>query len=161
MPCYLNIWTNNNELKEKYIEHINRHNEQTFTNYPNAGFDLLCPEQVLLNDIDTKFKLDTEIICSMKDNNNKPISYYLYPRSSIIKTNLRLANSVGIIDSGYLGNIIGIFDKIDSNVTYIDKYSRLLQICSPTLSPIYVKIIENKEDFGTTERGTGGFGSTG
>ena len=38
-------------------------------------------------------------------NNDKNIGYYLYPRSSISKTPLILANSVGIIDSGYRGNI--------------------------------------------------------
>ena len=39
------------------------------------------------------------------------VSYYLYPRSSVsTKTPLRLANSVGIIDSGYRGNIKAVFD---------------------------------------------------
>jgi dUTPase len=36
--------------------------------------------------------------------------YYMYPRSSLSKTKLRLANSVGIIDSGYCGFLIGMFD---------------------------------------------------
>ena len=47
--------------------------------------------------------------------------YYMYPRSSLSKTKLRLANSVGIIDSGYRGNLIGMFDLINMKVneTYI------------------------------------------
>jgi dUTPase len=61
--------------------------------------------------------------------------FYLYPRSSISKTNLRLANSVGIIDSGYRGNILAIFDILqnDNVSTTIEKHSRLLQICSGDL----------------------------
>ena len=43
--------------------------------------------------------------------------YYLYPRSSIVKTGLRLANSVGIIDAGYRGEIIAVVDNIDKNFT--------------------------------------------
>ena len=42
----------------------------------------------------------------MIDSNNNYLSYYLYPRSSISKLNIRLANSVGIIDSGYRGKSI-------------------------------------------------------
>ena len=36
----------------------------------------------------------------------------MYPRSSIYKTPLRLANNTGIIDSGYRGNLMGAFDNI-------------------------------------------------
>ena len=37
----------------------------------------------------------------------------LFPRSSVSKTNLRLCNSVGVIDSGYRGEIIFKFDRIE------------------------------------------------
>jgi dUTP pyrophosphatase len=94
----------------------------------------------------------------MYDPNNNPVSYFLYPRSSIIKTNYRLANSVGIIDSGYRGKIIGAFDNINPQISTIDIYSRLLQICAPNLGPIIVEIIDYIDE---TERGSGGFGSTG
>jgi dUTP pyrophosphatase len=109
--------------------------------------------------------------------------YYMYPRSSLSKTKLRLANSVGIIDSGYRGNLIGMFDVVniedrplsDSNTSsvqdpdtcaiadYFAKVNdRLIQICAPGLVPIYVEVVETIEDLGNdTERGSGGFGSTG
>ena len=48
----------------------------------------------------------------MMNKDEKNVSYYLYPRSSIIKTPLRMSNSVGIIDAGYRGNIIGCVDNI-------------------------------------------------
>jgi len=125
-------------------------------------------------------KIDFKIQCSAKmyntNNSNKLVyntGFYLYPRSSLSKTQLRLANSVGIIDSGYRGNIIGMFDV--TNIRnyeeeeeypdadyYVEKYDRLLQICAPGLLPIFVEIVDKLEDLGEkTERGAGGFGSTG
>ena len=156
---FLNIWIVDNELKEYYKEVVKKHNSQITTEFPNAGFDLFCPESFEINNNNEIFCLDTNVVCCMINQQNKYESYYLYPRSSIIKTPLRLAKSVGIIDSGYRGNIKAIFD-VKSDYT-IEKYSRLVQICSPTLSPLFVKIVDNIEDLGITERGSGGFGSTG
>lgn len=97
--------------------------------------------------------------------------FYMYPRSSLSKTQLRLANSVGIIDAGYRGNLTGMFDVVNineekrknSNADYIGKaYERYVQICAPGLVPIIVKIVKSIKELGdTTERGEGGFGSTG
>jgi len=86
----------------------------------------------------------------------------MYPRFSLSKTSLRLANSVGIIDSGYRGNLIGMIDLVDVESYELNKYDRLVQVCAPGLIPIYVEIVDTLEDLGTqTLRGTGGFGSTG
>ena len=93
-----------------------------------------------------------------------PQAYYLYPRSSIIKTPLRLSNSVGIIDRGYSGEIIAVVDNIDhhtSNSFTIRAMERYFQICHPTLAPFKVVMVNSKEELGQTERGNGGFGSTG
>jgi dUTP pyrophosphatase len=89
--------------------------------------------------------------------------FYTYARSSISKTPLRLANNQGIIDAGYRGSIIGMFDNIAHFDTYdVETYTRLLQICAPSLMPIYVDIVNTFEDLGpSTARGSGGFGSTG
>ena len=101
------------------------------------------------------------------ENNNyisaSPVGYYLYPRSSTgTKTPLRLANSVGIIDSGYRGHIIAVFDNWKEENYCIEPYQRMVQLCPPNLTyPIYVKIVESEEELGLTRRGAGGFGSTG
>ena len=106
------------------------------------------------------------IVCGMKiydQNKEKWASsgYYSYPRSSISKTPLMLANHVGIIDSGYRGPLIGAFRNIASQVPYVvEEYTRLLQICAPDLRPIIVELVE-ESFFEETERGSGGFGSTG
>ena len=73
---------------------------------------------------------------------------------------------MGIIDSGYRGNIIAAFDNRDTMSNdgdfKVEGGSRVVQICPPELSyPVLVKIVENESDLGTTNRGEGGFGSTG
>lgn len=71
---------------------------------------------------------------------------------------LRLVNNVGIIDSGYTGNIRAGFENVGSGDCKIRRGTRFAQlIVVPCLlgSPQFV---ENLED---TERGDGGFGSTG
>lgn len=85
-------------------------------------------------------------------------SYYLYPRSSIHKTPLRLSNSVGIIDSGYRGNIIACVDNLSDQEFIINKGERLFQLCHPSLSPMTLNITN---DLSSTVRGTAGLGSTG
>ena len=92
--------------------------------------------------------------------------YLIHPRSSISKTELMLANHTGIIDSGYRGSLIGAFrwlparDAGDSPSYTVDPYTRLLQICHPSLCPILVEIVDASQ-LAVTERGAGGFGSTG
>lgn len=115
-------------------------------------------------------KVNHKIKCSMvkvsknkNKNNTKIVGYYLYPRSSLgTKSTLRLSNSVGIIDSGYRGNIIAAFDN-HGNDHVIDKGDRVVQICPPDLChPIKVEIVDSEADLGNeTARGSGGFGSTG
>ena len=94
------------------------------------------------------------------------INQILYPRSSTgTKTPLRLANSVGIIDSAVIaGNIIAVQEKFDNVGTMnfgIKEGTRLAQICAPNLESFMVSIVEDKEKLGITKRGSKGFGSTG
>jgi len=82
-----------------------------------------------------------------------------------------LANCTGIIDAGYRGNLTGMFDLINlpDNLSdsreadyYGKKLDRYVQICAPGLVPIIVEIVESLEELGEeTQRGGGGFGSTG
>jgi dUTPase len=103
-----------------------------------------------------------------------PTGFYLYPRSSISKTRMRLANSVGIIDAGYRGDLIaavdtiGLFGSTDiwhiwkETLSPIKKYDRYFQVCAPDLSPFLVHIVDTEEELSPpTTRGHGGFGSTG
>jgi len=139
----------------------------------DAGVDLYCPETVFVEcNQQVATMVDYKIKCRMLDENNHQVSYYLYSRSSISKTPLLLANSVGIIDRSFRGSIKAAFrntyltpywltgesnEKEDYGYT-IQKGERLVQICGPSLLPIKIKLIDS---LNTTERGEGGFGSTG
>jgi hypothetical protein len=183
---HLKIYVNDNNypgLKQKYIDNALNHNNKILNpdnQYLDAGFDLFNPtrreffdnnQSASLSGNRTNLinKFDFGIICSaqMITDSNKIYNtgYYMYPRSSLSKTKLRLANATGIIDSGYRGNLIGMFDLINLSQTeeyVVDKYDRLLQICAPGLVPIVVEIVNTFDELGKqTERGTGGFGSTG
>lgn len=90
----------------------------------------------------------------------QPSPYYLYARSSIYKTNFILANNVGIIDTGYRGNLCAaLHNKLSNSYSQVKMGTRMTQICMPDLSPnFHVRLVNKLSD---TSRGTGGFGSTG
>lgn len=86
----------------------------------------------------------------------------VFPRSSIRKTDLSLTNCVGVIDSGYRGEIQATFKKTNwLKGRESDKYQigdRIVQIIIiPYPSVTFVEVDELSE----SERGDGGFGSTG
>jgi len=140
------------ELINYYTEKINLHNNQG--PYPNSGFDLICPE---VYQSDKTFMVNFKVKGSMYDEaTNMPVGYFLFARSSISKTNFRLANSVGIIDSGYRGNLCAYFDVKNESTT--EPYQRLVQICAPSLEPFRIEIVDSLDQ---TERGECGFGSSG
>lgn len=80
----------------------------------------------------------------------------VFPRSSIRKTDLILSNSVGVIDSGYRGEIQATFKR--SGVYAYAVGDRIAQIMIIPHPPIE---FEEADELSDTERGEGGFGSTG
>ena len=81
----------------------------------------------------------------------------LFPRSSVSKTTLNLANSVGVIDSGYRGSLMLKFRYLEEGDVYEvgDRVAQLVIMKLP-----FVEIIEVNE-LSSSERGEGGYGSTG
>jgi len=152
-------------LKKKYEDAVLAHNGKLLIGeYMDAGFDLYAPDEIAcvggsVNKIDFRIKCAAKMEVATEKFYNT--GFYMYPRSSLSKTPLRLANSVGIIDSGYRGNLIGMFDCNDSAGYNVVRYDRLAQICAPSLAPIYVNLVNSVSELGLTERGDGGFGSTG
>ena len=143
------------EMLEFYQNKMKEHNSSYDSNlHPNSGFDLAVPLSFQVES-GSIVKVDFKVKGAMYED-DEPIAYYLYARSSIVKTGLRLANSVGIIDSGYRGNLMAYFDVIKND--RVDVYQRLVQICAPDLKPFKVEIVDSLDQ---TERGDGGFGSTG
>lgn len=161
---YLLIYIEDQSLRAMYQDHINAHKNKLNNQgkYGDSGFDLLVPEDITSPRTTCEpIKIDMKVSIAMfRSGLECPCGYYLYPRSSLYKNGLRLTNSVGIIDSGYRGHLAGFFDVVRD--TTIPQYSRLLQLCTPDLSPIYnIVLVESLEDLGSTARGVGGFGSTG
>ena len=85
-------------------------------------------------------------------------AYFLMPRSSISKTPLRLANSVGLIDAGYRGEIMAAVDNIKDISHRLESGQRLFQIVAMDGSEIHFDLTG---DLSQTSRGKDGFGSTG
>ena len=133
----------------------------------DSGFDLYVFKDISILPGQT-LHIPLGISCEMINNqtsNNE--SYYLYPRSSISYTPLVLANSVGIIDAGYRGELIAAVKYIPTNHDIqlcrqepyiIKKHSRLFQLCRHNLEPFPIKIVDS---LSVSDRNNKGFGSTG
>ncbi|MCR4666761.1 MAG: dUTP diphosphatase [Desulfovibrio sp.] len=80
----------------------------------------------------------------------------LFPRSSVYKKGLQLANSVGIIDSDYRGEVKAIFRNVGA-----ERYEVGERICQLVIIPVPAWTLEEVEQLSGTARGSGGFGSTG
>ena len=148
----LNIKILNNDLYNYYYQ---------FTNYHNgdSGIDLITPENIINIEPFKIGTIDYQIQCEMIDlETNTLTSYYLVPRSSISKTNFMMANSIGIIDAGYRGNIMAKVRNMNPlNNENINKETCLFQIIAPDLKPIKINIVN---ELSITTRNDNGFGST-
>tara|TARA_Y100000389_G_scaffold203882_2_gene253928 strand:- start:1883 stop:2365 length:483 start_codon:yes stop_codon:yes gene_type:complete len=89
-----------------------------------------------------------------------PNGYYLeiLPRSSLSKTGWMLANSVGVIDPSYRGNLLIALAKGSNQPEPI---SLPFCKCQLVLRRALYSEVEEVSSLSETERGTGGFGSTG
>lgn len=83
----------------------------------------------------------------------------VFPRSSIRNTELTLSNSVGVVDSGYRGELQATFKKTNG----LDSISYNIgdRVCQILIIPYPQIEFTEVEELSNTERGEGGFGSTG
>ena len=119
----------------------------------DAGLDLFIIENQVIEPGETS-RIKLGISC--ENMNQKP--YLLMPRSSISKTPLRLCNAIGLIDAGYRGEIMAAVDNIKQKSYEVEKGQRLFQLVSMDGGPIYFELVDV---LSSSERGEGGFGSTG
>jgi dUTP pyrophosphatase len=96
----------------------------------------------------------------------------VFPRSSIRKTGLQLSNSVGVIDSGYRGELQATFNKLFGGEAMYDEmkvketqpndfYKVGDRVAQIMIIPHPEVEFEEADELSDTERGDGGFGSTG
>ena len=116
----------------------------------DAGFDLSACAVVKNND---------EIVCHTGLAFEIPAGYVglLFPRSSIAKTAMMLKNSVGVLDSCYRGEVTFKFRVLDRGDVYRvgDKIGQIIIMPYPAIDFVEV------EKLSETDRGEGGYGSTG
>jgi len=125
----------------------------------DAGFDLASAETTVEGR--NGIKISQLVSAAVFDTKlNQFRAYWMLPRSSISKTPLRLANSVGLIDAGYRGTLLAVVDN-NSESFSVKHGDRLFQLSSPDLLPFDDIQIVNVIPGGETLRGAGGFGSTG
>lgn len=149
-------------LKIKINENASQNVKDHYKNFTShhlgdSGIDLIVPQDVLVHALQVG-TIDHLIQCEMLNENLQSVSYYLYPRSSISKTNFMMANSVGIIDAGYRGNIMAKIRNMSlDGISKISENDKMFQICAPDLKPIKIELVNELSE---TSRGIGGFGST-
>lgn len=140
-------------------------------NDDNAGVDVYCVKRQVVNPVDGATLLDLGVKARMSRIKNKdcPDAYattychfWLAPRSSIWKSGVRQANSLGVIDKSYRGVLMGaVLPNRENAFPCIEAGTRLFQILAPDMGHISRIEINPMEYLDATARGDGGFGSTG
>lgn len=142
----------------EFVTKENLYDELKITHQGDSGIDLFFPDELTIRVGETKL-VNLKIKSQMYDSeeNYKTISYDLRARSSIYKTPLRIANSSGLIDAGYTGNIMVALDNIKDFDYTIKRGQSLVQLVAGDLKPILTKKVSQLQE---TTRGEQGFGST-
>jgi dUTPase len=130
----------------------------------NSGFDLY------MDTSDTQDAVYGWIVgqgchaVAMEEPQGTPRAFWLAPRSSIVKTRWRLANSLGLIDATYRGIIRAGLSSVVATTegpSNIDEKQRYVQLAAPSLEPWAAVVVVDVLPAPASARGIGGFGSTG
>lgn len=159
------------ELRERYETKATLHNAEMMNTHYNSGFDLLFSRDQRITDnftttfINLNVKAEMSYIAQPSDERSEPCGFFVFPRSSMSKTPLILANHTGIIDSSYRGNLMVAVRKCPAlaeqdDAFDVEMFERLFQITHPSLCRVFVVMVK-ESDLSNTVRDVGGFGSTG
>ena len=117
----------------------------------DAGMDLTCVDWEAVGEDHVKYDFGISI--------EIPEGHVglIFPRSSVYKHNQILSNSVGVVDSGYRGSLSAVMFTQDAFSQYKkgDRCAQLIIMPFPKIE------FEESTDLSETERGAGGYGSTG
>lgn len=130
----------------------------------NAGYDLKIVSQLNPTTVATLVPLGVKarMLRIMKTDLSTVVEgshFTLEPRSSIYKTCFMMANSRGIIDMSYRGQLMAPVITVGSMLTSVEVGTRLFQILAPGLG--HISEVAYVDTLPETTRGAGGFGSTG
>lgn len=142
-------------IKQMYNNHSTFHEG-------DSGLDVFITEDTVIYPGETKL-VPLGIRCQLVSNpwycpwKKNYHSYLMFPRSSIYKTSLRLANSVGLCDAGYVGELKAPLHNTGLMEVRLKKGERYVQLVAPNLKEVQFEIVNTLRK---TSRGEGGFGST-
>jgi dUTP pyrophosphatase len=155
----LYIYTDNAYLRTLLEEQVENHR------WTDSGFDIPMLEQIV-NPYENTYSFDLGIHVAATTEHGDFRPCLLLPRSSLYKTPFRLANSIGLIDQGYRGEVkakVDICNGYTENVE-VQNGARFFQIVQHNFLPWQmIKIVDTFEHLPPSNdtRGFGGFGSTG
>lgn len=121
----------------------------------DAGIDLFSTVDASLEPFERKI-IPTGIALSIPEG----YAGFVQPRSGLaIKKGVTLLNSPGLIDSGYRGEVCAILINLDPKNTFnIKKGDKICQLVIQKVETVKLNIVEKLNE---SDRGPGGFGSTG
>lgn len=124
-------------------------------NETDAGYDIVAIDDGTVTDTYVEYKTGIAI--------EPPPGYHteIFPRSSITKTNMVLANSVGLVDESYRGPIIVRFKIVPNGKDIGPGYKKGDKIAQLVIRKTEKAFFEWSDNLSDTARGDGGFGSTG
>lgn len=123
----------------------------------SAGMDLYAciDESITIKPGDLKI-IPTGIAIALPDNS---CVAYLYARSGLgVKHGICLSNGVGVVDSDYRGEVCVGLCNVSKEPYTISPDERIAQM---VIAPVIVPSLVEADSLDATERGEGGFGSTG
>lgn len=147
------------EVKVKLIRRIEGQADimPSYATVGSAGMDLrACIEKPLTIKAGQIAKVPTGIAIQIP---NRYAGGFIFPRSGLSsKYGISLINCVGVIDSDYIGEIICPVVNHGDKDFIVNPGDRIAQL---VFMPVYNATLIQVEDLQETERGSGGFGSTG
>lgn len=127
----------------------------------SAGYDLSCVDEVIIPPHSLQLVGTGVAITGIEQSPfESDFAVILCPRSSISRYGLLLANSPGIVDMDYRGEIKVLLYNMTNAEIYLAPNTRIVQMCFVSLANVEIPSVYFKWTEGE-ERGVGGFGSTG
>ena len=121
----------------------------------DAGYDLFAPEEVMIEPGKRKF-VDSKVRMLIPSGYAGRIC-----SKSGLNVKFDIHSNEGLIDAGYTGTIGLVIENHSSSVKIFKKGDKLTQLVIFPIPSTKITLVNSLEDLGSSERGAGGFGSTG
>lgn len=127
----------------------------------DAGFDLFSCQEVVIPAF-SQALIDTGINIQLPEQEDWIYEAQIRPRSGLAaKKQISITNTPGTIDSAYRGDIKVILKNFSPDSFKVNKYDKIAQMVINKIPKTRLNVVDTIEELSTTDRGSGGFGSTG